>query len=126
LCSTLSLFGGVSDSYIKIRGLMRKAAGVYPYSEVLLGIDSLEPFAFGQWDALESLVKMTYKQNELGCQIRELWCLRVLYGVGLMLKEIWPHWEGRFERVGVYWIQVDADNEESLGGSWEQRTVTIV
>jgi serine/threonine protein kinase len=126
LCSTLSPFGGVSDGYIKIRGPVRKAAVVYPYMEALLGTNSLEPFAFGQWDALESPVKMMYKKNELGCQISELWCLQVLNKVGLMLKKSWPHWEGRFERVGIYWIQVDGDNEESLEGSWEQHTVTLV
>ena len=81
---------------------MRKAAVAYPYSERLLGTNSLEPFAFGQWDALESPAKMVYKKNTLGFQIRELWCLRVLNGVGLMLKESWLRRERRFERVGVY------------------------
>jgi hypothetical protein len=105
---------------------MRKAAVVYPYMEVLFGTDSFMPFAVGQWDTLESPGKRTYKGNELAYQIRELWCLRVLNGVGLMLKECRPYQSGRFERLGVYWMQADGDHEESLGGYWEQRTITIV
>jgi hypothetical protein len=50
---------------------------------------------------LESLVKIAYKQNELGYQISDLWCLQVLNEVGLILKKGWPHWQGRFERVGL-------------------------
>lgn len=126
LCSKVSPFGGVSAGYIKIKGPMRKAAVLYPYSEVLFEAKDLMPFAVGQWDALDYPIKRTHKWNDPGCQNRELWCLRVLMGVGLMLKESWPYQEGRFERVGVYWMQADGEQEESLGKSWEQCTVTIV
>jgi hypothetical protein len=123
LASRLSPFGAVSGGYIEIKGSLKRVTVARIGSEQLLKRPSLTPFAFAQWDALEdehgAAVLDGGKQN----QSRMLWCLSIIKGVGLILREKKPEF---FERVGLFWIQDERVEESRLHDSWEPRTITIV
>ena len=125
LSSEYSPFGAVSDGHLEISGPMQKVVVIHPYVEQLLEVVSSKPFAFAQWDALTVAAETRHVQHEKGYQIEDLWCLQILHGAGLVLKER-SDCAGRFGRVGVYWTRVDTDNEKDGGGCWEQRTITIL
>jgi serine/threonine protein kinase len=126
LTSTISPFGGVVDGYLKIRGPVCKAAVNYPYLEELLDGTSLRPFAFVQFDALIPAANLSYKWNSNGSWIEKLWCLQLLQGAGLVLQQRRGGFQEIFERVGVYWFDVENDTEGDVQLLWEEKTITIV
>jgi serine/threonine protein kinase len=125
LSSKYSPFGAVLDGYLEISGPMQKVVVIHPYVEQLLEVVSSKPFAFAQWDALTVSAETRRVQREKGYQIEDLWCLQILHGAGLVLKER-SDCEGRFERAGVYWTRVDTDSAKAGDGCWEHRTITIL
>ena len=126
LTSTISPFGGVVDGYLKIKGPMCKAAVNYPYLEELLDGCTLKSFAFVQFDAFLSAANLSYKWNANGTWIEKLWCMQLLHGAGLVLKERRGGFQQIFERVGVYWFDLNNDTEGDVQLFWEEKTITIV
>jgi len=125
LCSKLSPFGAVLDGYLKISGPMRKVVVHHPYVEELLEVISSKPVAFAQWDASTIPPRTRHVQHGKAYLIEELWCLQILHGTGLLLKER-SDCEDTFERVGIYWTGADAHNEEDGERFSKRRTITIV
>ncbi|RDW88276.1 hypothetical protein BP6252_00308 [Coleophoma cylindrospora] len=129
-CSSASPFGGVENGYLRIRGPMQKAAIKHPQKEDLLEGSSLEKFAFVHLDARPT-------RNIKDSTVEYLWCLEVLAGVGLVLKEMKTSDSGidetyvtieqeKFERVGVFWMSVENNDKGSEKGCWKETTVCIV
>ncbi|RDW95143.1 hypothetical protein BP5796_00906 [Coleophoma crateriformis] len=129
-CSSTSPFGGVKNGHLRIRGPMQKAAIKYPQKGRLLEGSSLEYFAFVHLDARPT-------RNIRNSTVEYLWCLEVLAGVGLVLKEMRTSDCGideanvtmeqkKFERVGVFWTSVENNDKGSEKGCWKETTVCIV
>jgi serine/threonine protein kinase len=125
LCSNSSPFGAVLGGYLEISGPMQKVVVIHPHVEQLLEATSSKPVAFAQWDASTVPPRSRHMQHGKRCQIEELWCLQILHGAGLLLKER-SDCKGIFERVGIYWNGADANNEQDGAGFLKQRTITIL
>jgi hypothetical protein len=123
LDSKISPFGGISSGYIEIKGSLKRVTVARIGSEQLLKRPSLTPFAFAQWDALEDEHEAAVLDGGEQNQSQVLWCLSIIKGMGLILREKRPEC---FERVGLFWIQDDLVEESKLHDIWEPRTITIV
>jgi len=123
LASKISPFGAISGGYIEIKGSLKRVTVARKGSEQLLKRPSLTPFAFAQWDALEDEHGAAVLDGGEQNQSQMLWCLSIIKGVGLILREKKSEC---FERVGLFWIQGDLVEESKLHDSWEPRTITIV
>jgi serine/threonine protein kinase len=126
LSSDISPFGGVSGGYVEIKGPLKRVTVTRVGSEQLLKRQSLTPFAFAQWDALEDEQEAT----RLDCVEENkgwmLWCLKTVKGVGLILIEAREKKPEYFERVGIFWIQDEWASESEMSDEWELRTITLV
>ena len=126
LSSNLSPFGAVSGGSIEIKGPLKRVTVTRVGSEQLLKRQSLTPFAFAQWDALEDEQEGT----RLDCVEENkgwmLWCLKTVKGVGLILIEAREKKPEYFERVGIFWIQDEWASESEMSDEWELRTITLV
>jgi len=123
LLSKRSPFGAISGGCIEIKGSLKRVTVARIGSEQLLKKPSSTPFAFAQWDALEDEDGAAALDGGEQNQSQVLWCLSIIEGVGLILREKKPEC---FERVGLFWIQDDLVEESKLHDIWEPRTVTIV
>jgi hypothetical protein len=126
LSSNISPFGAVCRGYIEIKGPLKRVTVTRVGSEQLLKRQSLTPFAFAQWDALEDEQEIT-RLDVVG-QNRGwmLWCLKTVKGVGLLLIEAREKKPEYFERVGIFWIQDECVSESEMSDDWELRTITLV
>ena len=126
LSSNISPFGAVSGGYIEIKGPLKRVTVTRVGSEQLLKGQSLTPFAFAQWDALEDEQEVTRLDGVEQNQGWMLWCLKTVKGVGLILIEARAKKPEYFERVGIFWIQDERVSESEMSDDWELRTITLV
>jgi serine/threonine protein kinase len=126
LSSNISPFGAVSGGYIEIKGPLKRVTVTRVGSEQLLKRQSLTPFAFAQWDALEDAQETTGLEGVEQNQGWMLWCLKTVKGVGLILIEAREKKPEYFERVGIFWIQDELVSESEMSDDWELRTITLV
>ncbi|KAK0126295.1 hypothetical protein ONS95_007906 [Cadophora gregata] len=110
-----SPFGQVSSGgSLAIQGSMQKVLIERSQPQTILDLEARMPFAFAQWDCLEP------QHYERSCQNRrkvldELWCLRILSGAGLLLREMNKGEPDTFQRVGLYRIHDNLVKDASLG-----------
>jgi serine/threonine protein kinase len=126
LSSNLSPFGAVSGGSIEIKGPLKRVTVTRVGSEQLLKRQSLTPFAFAQWDALEGEQETTGLDRVEENKGWMLWCLKTVKGVGLILIEAREKKPEYFERVGMFWIQDEWASESEMSDEWELRTITLV
>lgn len=105
--SKVAPLAGVSDGYLKIRGLMRKILVVCSRPEEVLDRQTLKPLAFAQWDAFDARPVTSTDPRLKGAQVEELCCLQILTEAGLLLRRVDDLEAQEFERVGVYWNQTN-------------------
>jgi serine/threonine protein kinase len=123
LSSKISPFGAVSGGDIEIKGMLTRVTVARVGSEHLLQRRSLTPFAMVQWDTLQEEQDMIALDGKKHDQDSTFWCLKMVKGVGLVLRE---RKSGSFERAGLFWMRDEGNRESELHDDWKLRTVTIV
>lgn len=127
--SEKSPFGRVSSGgSLKIQGPMQKVLIERSQSHNILDVETRMPFAFAQWDCLDA---QHYGRSRLDFSsgADELWCLRILGGAGLLLRESREGAPDTFRRVGVFrFHESSAAGESGLGGiqRGDIRSVAII
>ncbi|KAH6681308.1 hypothetical protein B0J14DRAFT_556738 [Halenospora varia] len=116
-------YGGVSNGYLEIRGMLRRGVTSPTKSQDVLDSSTKEQFAFASWDTLDSLERYRPKSSSKHEIVEGVWCLQIREGAGLILHEIS---RGQHERVGMFWISEKGASKPFAKSSWELKTVTIV
>ncbi|PVH88323.1 hypothetical protein DL98DRAFT_509034 [Cadophora sp. DSE1049] len=120
-----SPFGRVlNGGSLKIQGSMQKVLIERTQSQTILDLKTQIPFAFAQWDCLEAQHNKRW-HSDRGNVLEELWCLQILSGSGLLLRELKEGAPDTFQRVGVYRIHESRVEDANLG-KFRHGTVRMV
>ncbi|KAG4431846.1 hypothetical protein IFR05_012663 [Cadophora sp. M221] len=116
--SDKSPFGRVSrGGNLKIQGSMQKVLIERSQSHDILDVETRVPFAFAQWDCLDAQHHGRSRLDFSG-GVDELWCLSMVGGAGLLLREVGEGAPDTFRRVGVFRIHdISAAGGSGLGGT---------
>ncbi|KAH8649482.1 heterokaryon incompatibility protein-domain-containing protein [Tricladium varicosporioides] len=117
------LYGGVSDGYLEIRGMLRHGIVSVTKSQEVLDISTRKQFAFARWDTLDSLERYRPMSSPKHGIVEGIWCLEIRKGAGLILREIS---ELRYERVGMFWVSERDTSNILKKPCWELKTFTII
>ena len=121
-----SPFGQVSHGgYLTMQGSMQKVSIERTQSQAILDAETQVRFAFAQWDCLEA-PRYDNPRSDGGDVLGGLWCLRILNGSGLLLRELKEGTPDTFQRVGVYRLNEGRDEEANLGKLWHGTVRTVV
>lgn len=121
-----SPFGQVSSGgCLTMQGSIQKVLIEKSQSQAILDAETQVPVAFAQWDCLETPQHVN-PRSDCGDVLEAFWCLRILNGSGLLLRELKEGAPDTFQRVGVYRIYENRVEEANLGKIWHGVVRTVV